>query len=69
MEDPVGDPLDARDSLWDAWAVTQSQYWFREPWLIEPNGGSGMPGGLRPYVPDSTVGRGGWKEGSALHLN
>lgn len=53
-----GTPLDATDSLWDAWAVTQSQYWFREPWLIEPDGGSGMPGGLRGYVPDSTVGRG-----------
>lgn len=39
-----------------------------EPRLVEPDGGSGMPGGLRGYVPDSSVGR-GRKEESALHLN
>lgn len=35
---------------------------------MEPDGGSGMPGGLRGDVPDSSVVR-GWKEESALHLN
>lgn len=59
---------DATGSLRDAWAMAQLQYSFGEPRLIEPDNGSGMPGGLRGYVPDSTVGR-GWKEESALHLN
>lgn len=38
------------------------------PGLMEPDGGSGMPGGLCGDVPDSSVGR-GWMEESALHLN
>lgn len=61
--------LDATDSLRDAWVMAQLQCSFGEPRLVEPDGGSGMPGGLRGYVPDSTVGRGWWKEESALHLN
>lgn len=46
----------------------QPHFPFREPRLMEPDGGSGMPGGLRGDVPDSSVVR-GWKEESALHLN
>lgn len=49
--------LDATGSLRDAGAMAQLQYSFGEPRLLEPDGGSGMPGGLRGYVPDSTVGR------------
>lgn len=49
-------------------AKAQPHFPFREPRLMEPDGGSGMPGGLRGDVPDSSVVR-GWKEESALHLN